>query len=173
MNTFWVIERFENGKSQGYWAGDSSRDFITEIDNAIHFCRRDDAWRIKRGWHWQDTQVTEHAYLDSAPSPAQGTPEPPINGERWLARRGFADIRNYSSTELGPLLEAYRNETALAGPQNGQGWDEENYVAWCRYAHNSAGETNGIRLCDSDAPGAFKVYRLPAPPTGDAPTEKK
>lgn len=63
MDTFWVIERFENGKSQGYWAGDSSRDFIAEIDNAIHFCRKEDAWRIKRGWHWNDTQVTEHVYL--------------------------------------------------------------------------------------------------------------
>jgi len=72
---FWVIERFENGKSQGYWAGDSSRDFITEIDNAIQFCRKEDAWRIKRGWHWNDTQVTEHAYLErlAAPSVA-GTP---------------------------------------------------------------------------------------------------
>lgn len=61
--SFWVIERFANGKSLGYWAGDNSRCFIAEIDNAIHFCRKDDAWRIKRGWHWEDTQVTEHCYL--------------------------------------------------------------------------------------------------------------
>ena len=34
----------------------------------------------------------------------------------------------------------------------------EDYVAWCRFTGN-----NGpIVTCDSDAPGAFKVYRRPA-----------
>jgi hypothetical protein len=32
----------------------------------------------------------------------------------------------------------------------------ENYVAWCRYT------TESIVTCDSDAQGAFKVYRWPA-----------
>lgn len=34
--------------------------------------------------------------------------------------------------------------------------EEDSYIAWARY-------TNGtIRLCDSDSPGAFRVYRHPA-----------
>jgi hypothetical protein len=37
----------------------------------------------------------------------RGTPEVNITGEQFLARRGFADSRNYSSTQLGPLLEEY------------------------------------------------------------------
>jgi len=41
-----------------------------------------------------------------------------ISGERWLARKGFADSRNYSSTDLGPLLEAYHAEMGVtATPQ--------------------------------------------------------
>jgi hypothetical protein len=67
--SFWVIERFENGRSLGYWNGDSSRDFVTDIELAIQFRRRDDAWRIKRGWHWTDTQATEHSYLNHESDP--------------------------------------------------------------------------------------------------------
>jgi len=69
QTSFWVIERFENGKSLGYWNGDSSRDFVTDIDLAIQFRRRADAWRIKRGWHWMDTEVTEHSYLSHESDP--------------------------------------------------------------------------------------------------------
>ena len=68
MNTFWVIERFENGKSAGYWDGGSSRSFIADIEKAIHFCRRQDAFWATRGWHWGDTQITEHLYL-ATPGP--------------------------------------------------------------------------------------------------------
>jgi len=32
------------------------------IEQAIQFRRKEDAQHIKRGWHWQDTQVTEHGY---------------------------------------------------------------------------------------------------------------
>lgn len=32
---------------------------------------------------------------------------------------------------------------------------EDNYVAWLRYVNGT------IRVCDSDSPGAFKVYRHP------------
>lgn len=64
-DSFWVIERFEYGKSLGYWNGESSRDFVTDINLAIQFRRREDAWRIRRGWHWKDTQVTEHSYLQT------------------------------------------------------------------------------------------------------------
>jgi hypothetical protein len=33
----------------------------------------------------------------------------------------------------------------------------DDYVAWLRYVHE--GERTRIVVCDSDAPGAFKVYR--------------
>jgi hypothetical protein len=62
-HTFWVIERFENGQSQGYWDGGNSRTFVRDIEQAIHFCREQDARPIVRSWHWQDVKITEHLYL--------------------------------------------------------------------------------------------------------------
>lgn len=35
--------------------------------------------------------------------------------------------------------------------------ETEEYVAWCRYVQGPSATT--IVLCDSDSPGAFKVYR--------------
>lgn len=61
--SFWVVERFENGRSAGYWDGASSRSFQPDIDQAIHFCRQQDAFWATRGWHWNDVRITEHLYL--------------------------------------------------------------------------------------------------------------
>lgn len=36
---------------------------------------------------------------------------------------------------------------------------EDDYVAWCRYKYNPEGGIESIVTCDSDAKGAFKVYR--------------
>lgn len=60
---FWVIEKFTDGKSAGYWTGASSREFTNDIDKAIQFCRHDDARWVIVGWHWPDVQITEHTYL--------------------------------------------------------------------------------------------------------------
>jgi hypothetical protein len=47
--------------------------------------------------------------------------------------------------------------------------NSDNYVAWLRYSRRENGTT--IQVCDSDTPGAFKVYReevaAPVPPTQD------
>ena len=40
-------------------------------------------------------------------SEVSGLAAEPLSGEIYLARMGFADSRNYSASELGPLLEAY------------------------------------------------------------------
>lgn len=37
----------------------------------------------------------------------------------------------------------------------------EDYVAWCRYTYDESGGIKSIVTCDSDAKGAFKVYREP------------
>jgi hypothetical protein len=37
---------------------------------------------------------------------------------------------------------------------------DDNYVAWLCYRHHDNGATT-IHICDSDATGAFKVYRHP------------
>ena len=37
---------------------------------------------------------------------------------------------------------------------------QTDHVAWCRYIHRHEKPTR-IVLCDSDAPGAFPVYRRP------------
>lgn len=67
--TFWVVERFENDKSIGYWDGGHSRAFVTDIDKAVQFCRQQDAMWTIVGWHWKDVQITEHTRLVS-PSPS-------------------------------------------------------------------------------------------------------
>lgn len=35
----------------------------------------------------------------------------------------------------------------------------DDYVAWCRYKYNAEGGIQTVVTCDSDAEGAFKVYR--------------
>ena len=65
MQTFWVVERFENGKSAGYWDGGSSRSFTRDIDKAVQFRRRQDGFWVTHGWHWGDTQITEHAMVNA------------------------------------------------------------------------------------------------------------
>ena len=52
-----------------------------------------------------------------------------------------------ASRELFKTFLGHREATPIAV--------EEDYVAWCRYTEHS------IVTCDSDAPGAFKVYRGP------------
>jgi hypothetical protein len=39
---------------------------------------------------------------------------------------------------------------------------DSEHVAWCRYNDHNGARPVTIHLCDSDAPGAFKVYRAPA-----------
>lgn len=63
---FHVVERFEDGKSAGYWDGGNSRSFISDIDKAVQFCRKQDAFWATRGWHWNDTKITEHIMLGSS-----------------------------------------------------------------------------------------------------------
>lgn len=94
--SFWVVERFENGRSVGYWDGGSSRHFVTDIDKAIQFCRKMDAYFVVRLWHWKDIEICEHIYL---------APEPILKGEvgemvRRLRNRtemvnyGHGDVRD-------------------------------------------------------------------------------
>lgn len=40
-----------------------------------------------------------------------------------------------------------------------QGKGSNDYVAWLRYVQGNEGRPTRIVICDSDAPGAFKVYR--------------
>lgn len=81
---FWVIERFEDGQSAGYWNGMNSRSFVTNIEAAIQFRRREDALPIKSSWHWRDVKITEHGYV--APFDGQTT----TNDVNWTPRE-FAE----------------------------------------------------------------------------------
>ena len=55
---------------------------------------------------------------------------------------------------------------------------EENYVAWLRYAGATDDPNRHLVLCDSNSPGAFKVYRwsamaaAPLPAQGEPPRHK-
>lgn len=60
---FWVIEQFIDGKSRGYWDGGNSRSFQPDINRAVQFFRKQDAFWATRGWHWDDVQITEHMIL--------------------------------------------------------------------------------------------------------------
>lgn len=74
QRSFWVVERFENGKSAGYWGGGHSRQFIMDINKAIQFCRRDDAMWCITGWHWKDVELTEHIMIGDTPAKRASTP---------------------------------------------------------------------------------------------------
>lgn len=71
-NSFWVVERFKDGRSDGYWTGGSSRDFTTDINKAVQFRRHDDAFWVTRGWHWDDTKISEHIMIDAAIAAGKG-----------------------------------------------------------------------------------------------------
>lgn len=63
-NTFWLVEKFEGGKSSGYFAGgDIFKDFVTDIEQALQFCRKQDAERVS-GFMFGDIRATEHSYID-------------------------------------------------------------------------------------------------------------
>ena len=76
MISFWVVERFEHGKSAGYWDGGSSRSFVPEIDKAVQFVRKQDAFWAAKGWHWNDTKITEHIMIGALEKTAEPTADP-------------------------------------------------------------------------------------------------
>jgi hypothetical protein len=80
---FWVVERFEDGRSAGYWDGANSRSFQADIAAAVQFCRQQDATRATRGWHWTDTKVVEHAYIGTHPAPAGEPTGKPCGEDAW------------------------------------------------------------------------------------------
>lgn len=106
MEFFWVIERLENGQSVGYWNGCNSRSFVTNIDAAIQFRRREDATPIKSSWHWKDTQITQHGYVRAGLLPQPAASErcvefeycPTCGGELdtgWECKKCGRDWREY------------------------------------------------------------------------------
>ena len=81
QDPFYVVEQFVDGQSKGYWTGGSSRDFTTRIDDAMQFCRREDATKAIWGWHWQDVRITEHLYFRAESKDADQAAE--IARETW------------------------------------------------------------------------------------------
>lgn len=82
------------------------------------------AEQFNRAW---DKDIDSQPMKDCVAAPAGEK----LSGERFLAQRGFADSRNYSSSELGPLLEAYA-QVASRGME-GQ-WDE----MWSKRCDNAS-----------------------------------
>jgi hypothetical protein len=83
--------------------------------------------------------------------PVQEPAEPP----KRVAKQNTPDI---VAQTLG--LEPYRSAPSVAPAE---------HVAWCRYIHKHEGPSR-IVLCDSDAPGAFKVYQAASVVPADAPS---
>lgn len=95
---------------------------------------------------------------------AQPPPEPPdISGKdsprlRELVRVTSLEIKAAGGVGAATSLEmiGYIRELERAGDSR---VGEDDYVAWCRYTYDSDGSIKTIVTCDSDAKGAFKVYR--------------
>ncbi len=135
----------------------------------------------------------------SAPSPAQGTPEPP---EENVSKYSRADLEKYYRWQA-ESLKSFRDkfgvesncqaldaiDALLAGPQNGQGWvftssgKLPESRTWVNVCTEHDGQRNvvpafGVRLGNDNNRWRweceFEVIAwqpLPAPPTGDARTE--
>lgn len=97
-SVFYVIERFEDGRSMGYWDGGSERSLFPDIDMAIQFRRRRDAIPIIRPWHRRDCQITEHICMDAGESePDPRSPTSPTS-PKPIARHSKTPAR-WVSTE--------------------------------------------------------------------------
>ena len=72
-------------------------------------------------------------------------------------KQAFINAKELLNSKFGQnyLITDCRLAPDLPMPSQEQ---ENNYVAWCRFSAQS------IQTCDSDAPGAFKVYRWPLAP---------
>jgi hypothetical protein len=141
----------------------------------------------------------------TAPSPAQGTPEPPTREQLLSALRPFTEIQppydhdnecsfcrtpegqthpETCSWEIAKILVA-----GLAGPQNGQGWvklsrEQLEHMEWyggdCCNSYCPVCETSERTMyggpINKHKPHCWigqALEKLAAPPTGDAPREKK
>jgi hypothetical protein len=83
-----------------------------------------------------------------------------LDAERAMMRSMYNDLENCLNDGKDPvlLLVVWRDAINGAGAQSKPGQNiRDDYIAWCRY-DSQRGQTV-IRLCDSDAKGAFKVYR--------------
>ena len=92
------------------------------------------------------------------------------------AMSDLPDISNNDSPELKRLCEQSAREVKLVGSVSASTSLEmiahmrqlektlrrelDNYVAWCRYTFDDSGGIKSIVTCDSNAKGAFKVYRV-------------
>jgi hypothetical protein len=116
---FWVIERFENGQSKGYWNGMNSRSFISDIDCAVQFRRKEDALPIHSSWHWTDTRITQHGYI-RADLPATPTVDPVVIS---LVVREVIDLiqdeYEHGAASIEPGVAAILNKHLGAGKQEG------------------------------------------------------
>jgi len=115
----------------------------------------------------------------SAPSPAQGTPKPPRMSIKDAAMEIIRTLRpaDPGSWEANMPYVTERLKS-LAGPQNGQGWAELKSLwaalkphVWERKYDTGRDIETGFER-DIMRLGKY-IESLPAPPTGDAPTEKK
>jgi hypothetical protein len=105
---FWVIEQFEHGRSAGYWNGCSSRSFVNDIDAAIQFRRKEDAIPIHSSWHWKDTQVTQHGYINTRADLLRFTAVEAKwdkSGLKEACQRGLAMERTRQEFDLQLLLD--------------------------------------------------------------------
>jgi hypothetical protein len=57
-----------------------------------------------------------------------------------------------ASTSLEMIAHMRQLEETLRG-------ESDNYVAWCRYTYDESGGIKSIVTCNSNAKGAFKVWR--------------
>jgi hypothetical protein len=73
----------------------------------------------------------------------------------YLSRTIYIAITSFARSDIAAIISKHFPPTEAAIPAV----SEDDYVAWCRYTYDESGSIKSIVTCDSDAKGAFKVYR--------------
>lgn len=69
---------------------------------------------------------------------------------------GWTPEQRITHEEIDVLDAAFRKSVKLVSAA-----PAAEHVAWCRYVNHNGRRPTEIKLCDSDSPGAFKVYAAP------------
>jgi hypothetical protein len=95
------------------------------------------------------------------------SPRPALEGSRIVRSKDvmtalsalFTSLRGQKLSVADVGIRVYQQLSTV--PEFTLQNQENDYVAWCRYRYDESGSIRDIVTCDSDAKGAFKVWRTP------------
>lgn len=152
----WVVIGFASEVSQGaIWASFSSEESARGYPGP-------------RMLECAPRQVVEYVRADSRAAPLDSEAKARAIVEEYKQR--VIQLPSGDAVPCAKWLEMrLRIALDLASRASVAAVEEDDWVAWLRYDYTNE-ETTGttINVCDSDAPGAFKVYRRPAATSSSA-----